>query len=100
MQYSEQKAVWCGDINNDGWNDLIIGGNQYKAQPHIGMNAASFGHVLLNDKTGKFVHLSMDQSGLFEKGQIRDIESINVNGVTYLLIAKNNAPMSFYKINN
>ena len=100
VQYSEQKAVWCGDINNDGWNDLIIGGNQYKAQPHIGMNAASFGHVLLNDKTGKFVHLSMDQSGLFEKGQIRDIESINVNGVTYLLIAKNNAPMSFYKINN
>jgi len=99
VQFSEQKAVWSGDVNGDGWVDLVIGGNQYKAQPHIGMNAASFGHVLLNDKNGQFINQSIEQSGFFEKGQIRDIESISVNGVSYLLVAKNDMPMSFYKIN-
>jgi len=100
IQYSEQKAICTFDINNDGWMDLIIGGNQYKAQSQIGMNAASFGHVLLNDQSGGFDVQPFEKSGLFEKGQIRDIEIVKIEEVNYLLIAKNNLPMSFYKINN
>ncbi|MBT8231985.1 MAG: VCBS repeat-containing protein, partial [Bacteroidia bacterium] len=98
VQYSDQKAVWIGDIDNDGWHDLVVGGNQHEAQPHIGINAASYGHVLINDKTGRFMHLSIEESGFLEKGQIRDIESIHINGKDYLCVVKNNQPISFYLI--
>ena len=100
VQYSEQKAVWSGDLNNDGWVDLVLGGNQYETKPEIGMNAASFGHVLLNQKDGTFKALSHTESGFFERGQIRDIKDVFINNERYLIVLKNSAEASVYKISN
>ncbi len=99
VQYSEMKTVCPIDLNNDGYMDLVIGGNQYEAKPEYGINAASFGCVLINDTKGSFKYLSFEDSGFFEKGQIRDILALNLKGEKYLLVLKNNDKASTYKIN-
>ncbi len=98
VQYSEQKAVWSGDLNSDGWPDLVLGGNQYEVKPEIGMNAASYGHVLINQKDGSFRPLPHEESGFFERGQIRDIKDISIGNEKYLIVLKNNAAASVYRI--
>ena len=100
VQYSTQMAVWVGDLNQDDWPDIVVGGNQFEVKPEIGMQAASFGHVLTNQKDGTFKAMNHQSSGFFENGQIRDIEEIKVNNQRYLLVLKNNEAAAFYKIKN
>jgi len=97
VQYSEQRAIWSGDLNNDDFPDLIIGGNQYETKPEIGMNAASYGHVLINQKNGKFSILPHEQSGFFEQGQIRDIVDVEIKGTQYIIVLKNGAAAGVYR---
>ncbi len=98
IQYSEQKAVWSGDLNKDGFPDLIMGGNQYEAKPEIGMNAASYGHVLINKKDGTFEALPHEASGFFERGQIRDIVDIWIDKIQYIIVLKNDEEAGVYQI--
>ena len=99
VQYSEMKTVCATDLNEDGYKDLILGGNQYEAKPEFGINAASHGIVLINDKKGNFEFLSSKESGFFEKGEIRDILAVDLKDGKYVLVFKNNAAASAYKIN-
>ena len=99
VQYSEMKAVCPIDLNEDGFIDLVMGGNQYEAKPEYGINAASFGCVLINDQKGKFNFLDFQDSGFFEKGQIRDILALDIQGQNHLLILKNKDKASTYRIN-
>lgn len=98
VQYSEQKTIWSGDLNNDGFPDIIMGGNQYETKPEVGMNAASYGHVLINQKNGTFQAISHEESGFFEPGQIRDIVEVKISGQRYLIVLKNGAKAGVYKI--
>ncbi len=100
IQYSEQKAIYAGNINNDGYTDIIIGGNQYNMKPEIGINAASYGHVLLNNKDRTFDDIHPNNSGFVEKGQIRDIQGIMINDERHILVMKNNDKASVYKLEN
>lgn len=99
VQYSEMKSVCPVDLNGDGHMDLILGGNQYEAKPEYGINAASYGCVLINDTKGNFNYLDFETSGFYEKGQIRDILAVELKGEKHLLVLKNSAKASVYKIN-
>ena len=62
------------------------------------MNAASFGTVLINDKKGGFNAIDHIASGFFEKGQIRDLQEIEINGVKHIIVLKNSDKASVYKL--
>ncbi|MEL6988454.1 MAG: hypothetical protein AAGK97_11575, partial [Bacteroidota bacterium] len=100
VQYSEQMAACLVDLNNDGWKDIVIGGNQYETKPEMGMHAASYGHVLLNKKDQSFEHLNHEQSGFYVKGQIRDIEKFTFKNLNYILVLRNNESAKVFKIND
>lgn len=98
-QWTDQRAIWVGDLNNDALKDIILGGNQYLARPEIGINGASYGQVFLQEDDKSFKYISAEESGLMEEGQIRDIGSIKINNEEHIIIAKNSAPLVSYKIN-
>jgi len=70
-------AFYSGDFNNDGHNDILMGGNLYKVQPvYGGPYDASYGWLLEEGDNGNFSVLNPSQSGLFIDGQIRNILAV------------------------
>lgn len=70
-------AIATGDFDRDGDTDIIMGGNQYKALPEVGIYDSSLGIFLENIDNESFNYLDPNQSGLKVKGEIRDIEVVD-----------------------
>lgn len=91
-------AILATDINGDGQKDLILGGNQYKAQPQTGIYGAGYGSVLLSEGNRKYRALDSSISGFSVEGEIRDIREITINNEKHLLVALNNDRLRIYEI--
>ncbi|MBC7884303.1 MAG: VCBS repeat-containing protein, partial [Saprospiraceae bacterium] len=98
-QWTDQKTGLITDIDGDGKRDIILGGNQYRAKPEMGIDAGSYGMVFKNMGNFEFNYLENQKTGLCIDGEIRDIKTININNNKYLIIAKNNDYCALYKIN-
>jgi hypothetical protein len=98
QQLSCINAIKCIDVNNDGFIDLIIGGNNFGFPPMMGRLDASFGNILLNDGKGNFVSQETNMSGMELRGEIRDIQKIKSTGKDYLIVLQNNAFPVLYQI--
>ena len=70
-------AVAVADVNGDGLPDLITGGNQTVNKPELGINAASFGTVLINQGESGFRALGPAETGMVLAGDVRTIQIIN-----------------------
>ena len=79
VQLSSVNAVLITDINGDGRKDLVMGGNLTHFQPQFSRIDASYGHVLLNMGNRKWSYISSEESGIWVKGDVRDIKEININ---------------------
>ena len=96
-QMSSVYAIAADDVNDDGHQDLIIGGNQYRQKPELGINDGSYGLILLGDGQRSFTSMSIQESGLFEKGEIRQIEILKNAEKTKYIFAKNNDYPEIYE---
>jgi hypothetical protein len=96
VQFSSVNAIDCEDVNNDGYTDLILGGNKFAFQPQFCQLDASFGKVLLNNGHGGFESLSTAESGVEISGEIRDIKSIKGKEEHYLLFLVNDSYPMLY----
>lgn len=96
-QYSSVYSLLVHDFDNDGVEDLLAGGNQYQVKPQFGRLDASSGWFFKGKlQNGQF---SFDAGvDLNVKGQIRDIEFVEVNGIMYILFAKYDDYLEIYKI--
>ena len=99
-QFSPVYAICSKDINNDGYNDILLGGNLWEVKPEIGKYDASYGLCLLNDKKGGFTAIPNTEIGLRINGQVRDIKEIDITGEKYILYAKNNDKVQFIRTVN
>ncbi len=98
LQLSCINAIKCMDINNDGYIDLVIGGNNFGFPPMMGRLDASFGNILLNDGKGNFISQETNASGLELRGEIRDIQIIKSTGKDFLMVLQNNEFPVLYQI--
>ena len=98
-QLSSIHAITADDVNDDGHIDIIIGGNQYRQKPELGINDASYGLVLLGDGQRELKAISIRESGLFEKGEIRQIVVLKDKKEKYIFAKNNNYPEIYEKAN-
>lgn len=101
-QWFPVMDIYSADIDGDGFMDLILGGNILDVKPSYGgAQDAGYGLVLKGAGNGEFTPLTMDESGLFAPGEIRNIQSVSlVNGVRGILISRNNDTPLLYKLNS
>ncbi len=97
-QLSSVNAIQSLDLNQDGYPDLVAGGNQYGFPPQFGRLDASFGDVMLNDGKGNFSWRNPAKSGLQVEGEIRDLKVIKEKDGTYLLFLRNDDYPVLYKL--
>lgn len=97
-QLSPTFGILSKDINEDGFNDLFIAGNLYGLKPQTGRLDANYGTVLLGNKQHQFKYMPPLESGLFIKGEARDVASIKAaTGESYILVSINNDKLRLFK---
>ncbi|MEM1258963.1 MAG: hypothetical protein AAGH81_10555, partial [Bacteroidota bacterium] len=85
VQASQIRQIVSDDLNNDGFLDLILMGNNYHISTQLGRLDAFHGMVLYNDGKGTFEnieHLKVD-------GQVNAIEPITIRNKKGYLIGRN-----------
>jgi enediyne biosynthesis protein E4 len=98
-QFSPVFSILVTDVNNDGIKDLYLGGNFYGLKPEVGRYDANYGTVLLGNKNHGFDYLSPSKSGLFIKGEVRDITTITTKTGKEIIVARNNDALQLFKRN-
>jgi len=96
-QFSPVYAIATGDFNHDGTCDILLGGNQYRAKPQTGIYGASYGLLLNGDNNGIWHSIPPYASGVFTRGEIRDLDFLNSGGNRIIIVARNNDNLQFYK---
>jgi hypothetical protein len=71
-QFSNIYTILAHDFDEDGDNDIVLGGNLYNVKPEVGRYDASYGVFLENQGNLKFV-APKDGKGFKVKGEIRDM---------------------------
>ncbi len=95
-QMAPVYAVLAMDMDTDAKTDLVLGGNFYGLKPEVGRYDASYGVSLFNKGAGNFVYKAPSTTGLFFKGEIRDIKKIRTPKGDYILVARNNEPLQIF----
>jgi enediyne biosynthesis protein E4 len=96
-QFAPVYAIMAKDFDNDGITDIILGGNQGRAKPETGIYNASYGLFLKGSPDGKYSAVSTVNSGIFTKGEIRDIAIMSLKDKKIIVVARNNDNLEFYK---
>ncbi|HSF55351.1 MAG TPA: VCBS repeat-containing protein, partial [Algoriphagus sp.] len=93
-QRSWTFAIQVLDINEDGKQDLILGGNLAQIKPEIGKFDASFGEVLIGKGDGTFDFIPNREHGLKLEG---DVRAFSLLGDKQILVVKNSAGAEIWK---
>jgi enediyne biosynthesis protein E4 len=89
-QLSCINVAHCTDLNNDGFPDIVLGGNQFGFLPQFERLDASLGDILINNGKGEFLWQDAAKTGIQLRGEVRDIVEIKSKTKKYLLFLQNN----------
>lgn len=94
-QYSTVHAILIADYNQDGYLDLLLGGNDYKCKPQFGRQDATLGWLCPGKKRQEGI-IFADCEPLGIQGQIRSIKKINQHQI---IVGINDEKISVYGSN-
>ncbi|MEO6347453.1 MAG: hypothetical protein ABIO60_06030, partial [Aquaticitalea sp.] len=86
-QISTVNDIMVDDVNEDGFLDLILVGNDTHINTQLGRLDASQGQLLLNNKHGFF---NMENPNLEISGQSEQIAKLKLKNKNYYIISRNN----------
>lgn len=100
VQWSCVSSITCADVNDDGFVDLVMGGNNFDFKPQFSRQDASYGHVLLGNGKVEFDWKNYNESGFFVREQIRHLKTFaDKKGSKYLFAAINSEKPRVFKYN-
>jgi hypothetical protein len=73
LQLSPIKKMVVQDINDDGYADVLVSGNDHTYDMATGYYDANKGYVLLNNTKGGFNILSPSESGMLLQGMVESL---------------------------
>ncbi|MDR5590011.1 VCBS repeat-containing protein [Christiangramia sp. SM2212] len=97
VQASQVFSLQKLDFNNDGFQDVLLVGNNYEISTQLGRLDASHGVLLVNDGNGNF---EVSKALPDIPGASRDIEKLCIDGVEHMIITRNGDSPIVLKINN
>lgn len=99
-QFAPINAIICEDLDDDGFKDLLLAGNEYQAEVMTGRYDASYGCFLKGSRQKSFTAVPPVKSGFIIKGDVKDMTVIpSTKGEKLVLAAVNNDSLRVFKIN-
>ncbi len=99
-QFAPVNAIICDDLDNDGFKDLLLAGNEYQAEVMTGRYDASYGCFLKGNSKKTFTSVPPVQSGFIVKGDVKDMALIRLsNDEKIILAAVNNDSLRVFRMN-
>ena len=98
-QFSPTYGITVADFDQDGYQDIVLGGNFHAAKPEVGRYDASYGLFLKGSEKGDFRPISTKNSGLVIDGEVRDVALVATAQGPKLWIARNNEALQAWRIN-
>jgi hypothetical protein len=96
-QLTPVYAIAADDFDHDGICDIVLGGNQSRSKPETGINEAGYGLFLKGKGNNEWQDVLPAKSGIFVKGEIRDLGLMKIKGKRILALALNNNKMEYYE---
>ena len=97
-QFSSVNQVLVEDYNKDGNLDVLVAGNLYVSEVETPRNDAGFGYYFEGNGKGSFRAIPPTESGIFIKGDTKDLVKIKINNQNYIIAIKNNDYLQFIKV--
>jgi len=97
-QFAPVYAIALTDVNGDGKPDILLGGNVSHTRVRMGKSDANLLQVFVNTSNMKFRYVPQKSTGLFVKGDVRDLVNIHVGKEKILLAAINNAALQTFRL--
>jgi hypothetical protein len=98
-QFAPVNAIICDDLDNDGFKDLLLAGNEYQAEVITGRYDASYGCFLRGGSNKSFTPVPAVRSGFMLTGDIKDMSLIRLsNGEKIVLAAVNNDSLRVFRV--
>jgi hypothetical protein len=88
------------DANLDGYQDILIGGNNYGFIPQFSRQDASRGLLLMNNKKGGFYPLKQRESGFILSGEIKQISKLIIGDSNKIIALINNQKPKIFSLNS
>ncbi len=87
------NAFLVEDFDGDGHLDVLLAGNDFGTEFRTPRADAGHGLLLLGDGAGHFKPLSIEESGVYLPGEVRDLEMIQGVGENIILVGVNNGAL-------
>ena len=94
-QFSPINAIQVIDRTGNKLPNILTAGNFYEVTIERGRYDADYGTLLQNTGEGQFTSVPNLQSGLYIEGQVRDLEAINYQGESVVMVARNKDSLLF-----
>ena len=98
VQLSSVSSILARDLDGDGAQELVLAGNLSGFLPQFSRLDASYGEVLRNDGRGHFTVMPSVESGLRLLGDVKDMQTLMLNGKPHLLVTINDAAPVLYAL--
>ena len=86
------------DINEDGYEDVIVAGNIYNTEVETPRLDNQFALLLISDKNKNYSAIGPDKSGLYLSGNTKSLKIIDRKNPK-LLVANNNSNLEVFELN-
>lgn len=98
-QFAPVNAIITEDINNDGFKDVLLAGNEYNYDAMTGKADASYGCILINDHKAGFKPVNIVESGFILDGEIKDFKKVRTYKNQIIVAVANNDSLKVFKKN-